>query len=84
MIGQGKTKIYQYCKQRDGSTRWRIWDNLNPQNIAQIETIMKEVEEELGKRKIGVWEEDDQMRRGRKNGGKFNLKEERFYITGED
>jgi hypothetical protein len=69
MIGQGKTKIHQYWKQRDGSDRWRIWDKLNPQNRARIETITKEVEEELGKRKIGVSEEEDQLRWGRKNGG---------------
>jgi hypothetical protein len=36
---------------------------------------MKEVEEELGKRKIGVLKEDDQLRWGRKNGGEFKLKE---------
>jgi hypothetical protein len=35
---------------------------------------MKEVEKELGKRKIGVSEEDDQLRWGGKNGGKINLK----------
>jgi hypothetical protein len=45
---------------------------------------MKEVEEELGKRKIGVSEEGDQLRWGMKNGGKFNLKEARYYITGQD
>jgi hypothetical protein len=55
MIGQGKTKIHHYSKQRDGNARWRIWDKLNPQNRAQIETIMKEVEEELGKGKLGSW-----------------------------
>jgi hypothetical protein len=35
---------------------------------------MKEVEEELGKRKFGVSEEEDQLRWGRKNGGELNLK----------
>jgi hypothetical protein len=30
---------------------------------------MKEVEEELGKRKIAVSEDEDQLRWGRKNGG---------------
>jgi hypothetical protein len=84
MIGQGKTKIHHYWKQRDGSARWRIWDKLNPQNRARIETITKEVEEELGKRKIGVSEEEDQLRWGRKNGGEFNLKEARYYIAGQD
>jgi hypothetical protein len=34
----------------------------------------KEVEEQLGKRKIGVLEEERQLRWGRKNGGEFNLK----------
>jgi hypothetical protein len=84
MIGQGKTKIHQYWKQRDGSARWRIWDKLNPQNRAWIKTITKEVEEELGKRKLGVSEEDDQLRWGRKNGGEFNLKEAQYYIAGQD
>jgi len=33
------------------------------------------VEEELGKRKIAVSEEEDQLRLGKKDGGEFNLKE---------
>jgi hypothetical protein len=74
MIGQGKTKIHHYWKQREGNARWRMWDKLKPQNRARTETITKEVEEELGKRKIGVSEEEDQLRWGRKNGGEFNLK----------
>ena len=45
---------------------------------------MKEVEEELGKRKIGVSEEEEKLRWGRKNGGEFNLKEAQYYITGND
>jgi hypothetical protein len=36
---------------------------------------VKEVEEELKKRKIAVSEEEDQLRWGWKNGGEFNLKE---------
>jgi hypothetical protein len=39
------------------------------------------VEEELGKRKIAISEDEDQLRWGRENGGEFNLKEEQFYIT---
>jgi hypothetical protein len=84
MIRQGKTKIHHYWKQREGSTRWGIWDKLKPQNKAWVETITKEVEEELGKRKIGVSEEEDQLRWGRKNGGEFNLKEACYYIAGQD
>jgi hypothetical protein len=42
------------------------------------------VEEELGKRKIGVSEEEDQLRWGKKNWGKFNLKEAWYYIMGQD
>jgi hypothetical protein len=68
MSGQGKTKIHHYWKKGDGSARWRIWDQLNPQNRVYIETITKQVEE-LGKRKIGVSEEDDQLKWGWKNGG---------------
>jgi hypothetical protein len=62
MIGQGKMKVHQYWKQRDGSAIWSIWDKLNPQNGSHIEMIMKEIEKKLGKRKIGVSEEDDQLR----------------------
>jgi hypothetical protein len=39
------------------------------------------VEEELGKRKIEISEDEDQLRWGRENGGKFNLKEAQFYIA---
>ena len=69
MIQQGKTKVYQYWKQREENARWRIWEKINPQNRAQGDPVMKEIEEELGKRKIGVSEEEDQLRWGRKNGG---------------
>jgi hypothetical protein len=74
MTGQGKTKIHHHWKQRDGSARWRIWDKLNPKNRARTKTITKEVKEELGKRKIRVSEEEDQLRWGNKNGGEFNFK----------
>jgi len=39
-------KVHQYWKQREGNARWRIWDKLNPQNQAQVNTVTKEVEEE--------------------------------------
>jgi hypothetical protein len=84
MITQGKIKIHDYWKQENDRDRWRIWDKLNPQNRDLIATIAKEVEEELGKRKIVVSEEEDQLRWGRKNGGEFNLKEARNYITDQD
>ena len=67
MNRQGKTKFHQYWKEREGNARWRIWDKLNPHNQAHVDTVTKEVEEELGKRKIGVSEEEDQLRRGKKN-----------------
>jgi hypothetical protein len=57
---------------------------INPQNRARIETIMKEVEEELWKRKIVVSEEEDQLRWGRENGGEVNFKEAQYYIAGQD
>jgi hypothetical protein len=38
------------------------------------------VEEELGKRKIAISEDKDQLRWGRENGGELNLKEALFYI----
>jgi len=81
MVVQGKTKIHHYCKPRNDSDRWRTWDKLNPKNRDSIATLAKEVEEELGKRKIGILEDDDQLRLGRENGGEFNLKEAQFYIV---
>jgi hypothetical protein len=81
MIVQGKTTIHHYWKLRNGIDRWRTWDKLNPQNRDSIATLAKEVEEELGKRKIGILEDDDQLRWGRENGGEFNLKEAQFYIV---
>ena len=74
MTVQGKIKIHHYWKQENDRDKWRIWDKLNPQNRDRIEAITKEVEEELGKRKIVVSEEEDQLRWGRKNGGEFNIK----------
>jgi ribonuclease HI len=84
MIAQGKTRIHHYWKQENDHDRWRTWDKLNPQNRNRIATITKEVEEEMGKRKIVVSEEEDQLRWGRKNGGEFNLKEVWNYITDQD
>jgi hypothetical protein len=84
MIAQGKTKVHHYWKQETERNRWRIWDNLNSQTRDRTTTIMKEVEEELGKRKIAISEEEDQLRWGRKNGGEFNLKEARHYIVDQD
>jgi hypothetical protein len=62
MTVQGKTKVHHYWKQETYHNRWLIWDNLNSQNRDQTATIVKEVEEELGKRKTIVSEEEDQLR----------------------
>jgi hypothetical protein len=43
--------------------------SLIQKNRAWIATITKEVEDELGKRKIVVSEEEDQLRWGKKNEG---------------
>jgi len=37
----------------------------------------------LGKRKVTISEDEDQLRWGRENGGEFNLKELQFYIADE-
>jgi hypothetical protein len=84
MTTQGKIKIHHYWKQKNSHDKWRIWDKLNPQNRDRIAKITKEVEEELGKRKIVISEEEDQLIWGRKNGGEFNLKEARKYIADQD
>jgi hypothetical protein len=84
MIVQGKIKIHHYWKQGNDRDRWRIWDKFNPQNRDWIAIITKEVEEELGKRKIAVSEEEGQLRWGKENGGEFNLKESRNYIADQD
>ena len=52
MTAQGKTKIHHYWKKRIGND-----DKLNAQNRDCIATLMKEVEEELRKRKIVVSED---------------------------
>jgi hypothetical protein len=61
MTTQGKTKVHHYWKKEKNHNRWRIWDNLNSQTRDQTTTVAKEVEEELGKRKIAVSEEKDQV-----------------------
>jgi hypothetical protein len=84
MTEQGKIKIHHYWKQENDHDRWRIWDKLNPQNRDRIATIMKEVEEELGKMKIVVSEEEEKLRWARNNGGEFNLKEAWNYIVDQN
>jgi hypothetical protein len=51
LITEGKTRIYHYWKQEIDQKNWRIWNTLTPQIRAQPATIVKEVEEELGRRK---------------------------------
>jgi hypothetical protein len=84
MIAQGKIKIHHYYKQENDRDRWSILDKLNPQNRDRITKITKVVEEEMGKMKIVVSEEEDQLRWDRKNGGEFNLKEACNYIMDQD
>jgi hypothetical protein len=80
MTAQGKTRLYHYWKQEIDHNKWRIWDTLSPQNRDRIATSVKEVEEELGRRKIVVSKGNDQLSLGQKDGGEFNLKEVRHYI----
>jgi hypothetical protein len=60
MIVQGKTNVHHYWKQETNQNRWIIWDNFNSQTSNHTTTIVKEVEEEMRKRKIEVSEEEDQ------------------------
>jgi hypothetical protein len=82
LITQGKTKVYHYWKQEIDRNKWRIWNTLSPQNRVETATTVKEVEEELGRRKIAVMEGNEQLRWGQKYGREFNLKEFRHYISG--
>jgi hypothetical protein len=81
LITQGKINVYQYWKQETDRNKWRIWDKINPQNTDIPATTIKEVEEELGRRKITVTEGEDQLRWGQKDGGEFNLKEVQHYMA---
>jgi hypothetical protein len=83
MTTQGKIKIRHYWKQENNCDIWRIWEKINQQNRDRIATITKEVEEELGKRKFIISEEEDQLRWGRKNGEEFKLKEAQNYIVNQ-
>ena len=74
MTAQGKTTIHHYWNPINDCERWRTWDKLNPPNRDCIATLAEEVEEELGKRKIAISKDEDQLRWGRENGGEFNLK----------
>ena len=84
MIMQGKTRVYHYQKQETNRNKWRMCNTLTPQTRDQIVTTIKEVEEELGRRKIAVTNGNDQLRWGHKVDGKFNLVEVRHYITDQD
>jgi hypothetical protein len=46
--------------------------------------MVKEIEDELGKRKIWFSDEEDQLIWGRENGGEFNIKVACHYIAGKD
>ena len=81
MMVQGKTRVYHYWKQEAEHKKWRIWNTLTPQTRDQTTTTVKEVEEELGRRKIALTNGNDQLRWGHKDGGEFNLKEVCHYIT---
>jgi hypothetical protein len=74
MMAQGKTQVYHYWKQEAERNKWRIWNILTPQTRDQTATTVKEVEEELGRRKIAITDGNDQLRWGHKDGVEFNLK----------
>ena len=84
MMAKGKTRVYHYWNQEADHNKWRIWNTLTPENRAQTATAIKEVKEELGRRKIAVTEGNDQLRWGQKYGVEFNLKEARHYIAYQD
>jgi hypothetical protein len=84
MMAQGKTKVYHYWKQQKNRNKWRIWNTLTPQTRDQTATKVKEVKEELGRRKIAVTNGNDQLRWGHKADGEFNLKEVCHYIADQD
>jgi hypothetical protein len=75
LIAQGKINVYQYWKHEMDCNKWRIWDKITLQNNDPPTTTVKEVEEELGRRKITVTEGEDQLRWGQKYGGEFNPKD---------
>jgi hypothetical protein len=75
LIAQAKNRVYHYCKQETYHNKWRIWNTLTPQNKAQTAKTVKELEEELGRRKIVVKEGNDQLIWGQKDDREFNLKE---------
>ena len=57
LIMQGKINVYQYWKQEMDRNKQRIWDKITLQNNDPPATIVKELEEELGRHKITVMEE---------------------------
>jgi hypothetical protein len=84
LLGQGKIKVCQYWKQRDNIPKWRTWDIIQTQDRNRDSQLVKDIEEEIGKRKIMISDEEDQLRWGRKDGGEFTLNEARHYIVGHD
>jgi hypothetical protein len=84
MMARGKTRVYHYWKQETDCNKWRIWNTLTPQTRDQTTTSVKEVEEELGRQKNAVTDENDQLIWGHKESGEFNLKEVRHYIVDQD
>jgi hypothetical protein len=83
LLRQGKIRVFQYWKQREEIVKWRIWDNFQTQDRTRDAQLVKEIEEEVGKRKIWIFDEEDQLRWGRKDGGEFTLNEARHYIAGQ-
>jgi len=84
MLRKGKIKVCQYWKQRDNIPKWRTCDIIQTQDNNQDYKLVKEIEEELGKRKIMFSNEEYQLRWGRKDGGEFTLNEAHQYIVGHD
>jgi hypothetical protein len=58
-----------------------MWDTIIPENNEITATTIKEVEEELGRWKITIMEGEDQLRWGKKDRGKFDLKEFWHYMV---
>jgi hypothetical protein len=74
LLGQGKIKVGQYWKQRDNISKWRTWDSIQTHERNRDSQLVKDIEEEIGKRKIMISDEEDQLCWGKKDGGEFTLK----------
>lgn len=78
----GRTTVNHYWKPNENDQALRMWIFSETEPMAEENDSLKDLQIELAKRRIRKAGDNDQLRWGKLEGGKFTLKETRTHIEG--